>query len=183
MASAVVASPVSIDHAMAARYSRWSASTRSSAVRGPAAPSDPGCLAPASGSGVRDALAAPPPDPTRPAVPRRTRGWSPASGSASRRRHASRRRTRLLSTSDERPSRTSTPGVGAHRLDGLQVHGTSEHGAAPEQVAIERLQQVVAPADGAAQRLLPRRQVARRHRPAATGDAPAGPASRPVTAA
>ena len=72
------------------------------------------------------------------------------------------RRTRLLATSDSRPSRLSTSpsSRSAHGVGGFQRPAADEDGEAAEEAALGLVQQVVAPGDRVAQRLLTGRQVA-----------------------
>ena len=106
-----------------------------------------------------------------PAAPARTRGSSPASRSAARRPSRSAWRSRLLSTSDARPSSTSMPEVAigvADRLGRLQRAAADEHRQPPEQ------------------RLLAGRRAgrsSRRSRRAASAGGPAGRARRRSAAA
>ena len=58
----------------------------------------------------------------------------------------SRRRTRLLSTSDARPSRTSMSASGADRLDRLEVDAPANTEKHANSSLVGRLEQVVAPA-------------------------------------
>ena len=70
---------------------------------------------------------------------------------------------RLLSTSDDRPSSTDRSGILARIADGLgalERPRSGEHREAPEQALLGVGQQLVAPVDRLAQRLLPDRQIA-----------------------
>ena len=127
-----------------------------------------------------------------PAAPARTRGSSPASGSAARRRRPSSCRSRLLSTSEAMPSRTDEgdgmrSGVERPPTPRLPTPATASAASSvkpPAKTARRRkracssaVEQVVAPGDGVAHRLQAVGQVARRRRSGAAGAVPAAPAA------
>ena len=97
-------------------------------------------------------------------APARTRGPSPASRSAARRRAVRSWRSRLLSTSEVTPSRTSTASRSrrvADRLRRLKVKPPAKTASRRKSACSSAGEQVVAPGDRVAHRLLPGGQVAR----------------------
>ena len=116
------------------------------------------------------ACASRPPRPIRPAAPARTGAPSPAAGSARRPRPAPTSDLSTRCVSRSRTSRRSIVAAGADRFGGLERPAAGEDRQAPQQRALGLGEQVVAPVDQRAQRLLARQRRADRRRSAGGSD-------------